>query len=143
MAAEKLYTPQVLGLATALARWPWDADLPLRASARSRSCGSGLELGLALDEAGRVERLGLKAQACAIGQAAAAIFADAAAGRSLQEIAASASALADWLAGEGAMPDWPGLEALVAAREVPGRHGAILLAWNAARSLLPTTGSDG
>lgn len=143
MASEKLYTPRVLGLATGLARWPWDPDLPLKAQARSRSCGSGLELGLALDDAGRIARLGVKAQACAIGQAAAAIFAEAAAGRSLADIAASGTALAAWLVGEADMPDWPGLDALAAARDVPGRHGAILLAWNAARSLLPSTGVDG
>lgn len=138
MASEKLYTPRVLALATGLSRWPWDADLPLAASARSRSCGSGLELGLALDGSGRVERLGIKAQACAIGQAAAAIFAEAAPGRSLADIAACGAAVEAWLGGDADMPDWPGLDALAAAREVPGRHGAILLAWNAARSLLPT-----
>ena len=138
MSAEKLYTEQVLGLATQLAAWPWDEDLPLQGSARSRSCGSSLELGLALDRQGRITRLGLRTQACAIGQAAAAIFAGGAQGRDGAAIHAAADALTGWLAGEEAMPNWPGLEALSAARSVPGRHGAIMLAWNAARDLLPS-----
>lgn len=138
MSAEKLYTAQVLGLATQLAAWPWDESLPLRGSTRSRSCGSSLELGLGLDEEGRVARLGLRAQACAIGQAAAAIFASGARGRDGAAIRAAAEALAAWLAGDAPMPDWPGLDALSAAQAVPGRHGAIMLAWNAARDLLPS-----
>lgn len=138
MSAERLYTAQVLGLATQLAAWPWDEALPLQGAGRSRSCGSSLELGLGLDDHGRIARLGLRAQACAIGQAAAAIFAEGARGRDAAAIHAAAEALAAWLAGEAPMPDWPGLDALAAAQAVPGRHGAIMLAWNAARDLLPT-----
>jgi hypothetical protein len=36
------------------------------------------------------------------------------------------------------LPDWPGLTAIAAARDYPARHGAIMLAWQAARQLLPT-----
>ena len=60
MSATVLYTPEVLGLATSLARYPWDESLPLRAGARSRSCGSTVMLGLATDQAGRIERIGVK-----------------------------------------------------------------------------------
>ena len=63
--AERLYTPELLGLAVALADYPLDAGLPYRGSARSRSCGSTLEAGLALDPQGRVQRLGLRVRACA------------------------------------------------------------------------------
>lgn len=136
--AAALYTPRVLALATGLAAWPWDAALPLQGAARSQSCGSTLELGLATDEAGRIARIGLKAQACAIGQAAAAIFARNAIGKTGAEIATSAAELAAWLAGSGAQPQWPGLELLEPARAYPARHGAIRLAWQAARELLPT-----
>jgi hypothetical protein len=34
------------------------------------------------------------------------------------------------------MPDWPGLAAIAPAREFPGRHGAIMLPWTAARDAL-------
>ncbi|MCC6828521.1 MAG: iron-sulfur cluster assembly scaffold protein [Novosphingobium sp.] len=138
MAATALYTPEVLALATSLSAWPWDDALPLQGEARSRSCGSTLALGLALDDAGRIARIGIRARACAIGQAAAAIFAGAAIGRDAAQIAHAADALRAWLSGEGGLPDWPGLPVIAPARDYPGRHGAIRLAWDAAQDLLPT-----
>ena len=136
--AAALYTPTVLALATQLAAWPWDEALPLQGSARSKSCGSTLALGLATDADGRITGIGMKAQACAIGQAAAAIFAKGAGGQDGAGIAHAESAIRAWLSGSGALPDWPGFAELAAARAYPARHGAILLAWQAARELLPT-----
>ena len=138
MAAAALYTPEVLALATSLANWPWDDALPLQGEARSRSCGSTLALGLALDDAGRIARIGLRSRACAIGQAAAAIFANAATGQDAAGIARAHDAMRAWLDGTGDLPGWPGLAAIAPARDYPGRHDAILLAWTAARDLLPT-----
>lgn len=136
--ADVLYSPAVLALATSLAHWPWDESLPLQGSARSKSCGSLVHLGLVTDAGGRIARIGLKAQACAIGQAAAAIFAGGATGRDAGAIATARRDIAGWLRGECAEPDWPGLSAIAAARDYPARHGAILLAWQAATELLPT-----
>jgi len=136
--AAALYTPQMLALATGLAAWPLDAALPLQGSARSKSCGSTLALGLATDAQGRIARIGMKAQACAIGQAAAAIFAEGAIGRSAGEIGTASAELAAWLAGTAPRPCWPRLDLLEPARAYPARHGAIMLAWQAARDLLPT-----
>lgn len=138
MSATVLYTPEVLGLATSLAAYPWDDALPLKGQARSNACGSTIALALSLDAESKVERVALRSQACAIGQAAAAIFAAAAPGRSAAEIDRAAEAMAQWLAGEGKLPDWPGIEAIAAARDYPARHGAIMLAWQAARDLLPS-----
>lgn len=138
MSVTRLYTPEVLGLATALADFPLRDDLPLRGAARSALCGSVLELGLALDGADRIAALGLKVQACAIGQAAAAIFVKGAAGKGRAEIVAIAAQLGTWLEDEAAaLPDWPGLSVLTPARAYPARHGAILLAWHAALDALP------
>ena len=135
-AAARLYTPEVLGLATALAGFPLHDGLILRGGARSAACGSALTLGLALD-GGRIADVGVSASACAIGQAAAAIFVLAAKGKSAADVAAAEAAIADWLnsaaRGEAAaIPDWPGLGAIAAAAAYPARHGAILLAWRAA-----------
>ncbi|WP_285709927.1 iron-sulfur cluster assembly scaffold protein [Erythrobacter oryzae] len=135
-AAARLYSPALLGLATGLANYPLNDDLPLRAEARSRSCGSVIALGLALDEAGAIARVGMKVSACAIGQASAALLAEGAAGRDRHAVEAAAQALELWLAGEGALPDWPGIDALAPARDHPGRHGALLLPWTAARTAL-------
>jgi NifU-like protein involved in Fe-S cluster formation len=133
-----LYTPEVLTLATGLAAYPWDEGLPLKGEARSKSCGSTIALGLGLDERGRIVQVALRSQACAIGQAAAAIFAKAAPGLDAYDIRAADDAIAAWLAGEGDLPDWPGLETIAAASDYPARHGAIRLAWQAARDMLPT-----
>lgn len=59
-----------------------------------------------------------------------------AAGRDQTDIYAARAALADWLAGEGDTPPWPGIELLAPARAYPARHGAILLAWDAALAAL-------
>lgn len=135
-AAAKLYSPELLGLATGLAAFPLSDDLPLRAEARSRSCGSVIALGLGLDETGRIARIGMQVSACAIGQASAALLAQGVSGRDAGAVDAAAAALAQWLAGEGALPDWPGIAALAPARDHPGRHGALLLPWTAARTAL-------
>jgi len=138
MSAVRLYSPEVLALAASLAQWPWIEGLDEVGHARSRSCGSSLAVGMGLDAHGQVIRLGLRARACAIGQAAAAIFAASAPGRTLEEIALDADHVAAWLAGDEQMPAIPGLGAISPARDYPARHGAIMLAWTAARELLST-----
>ena len=136
-----LYTPEVLALATGLAAHPLTGDLPLRGEARSRSCGSTITLGLAVDAAGAIDRIGLRAQACAIGQAAAALFAAGASGMTARDLAKAEQELSAWLAGTGDMPEWPGLSAIAAAIAYPARHGAILLAWRAALEALSSDGA--
>lgn len=129
---EKLYSPELLALAIGLAVYPLTDDLPFVGEARSRSCGSTLRMGLVLDDDGRIARVGMRVAACAVGQASAAIFAASAAGRAAEELAETLAALETWLAGEGEMPDWPRLAMVAAARDYPGRHGAMLLPWKAA-----------
>jgi NifU-like protein involved in Fe-S cluster formation len=130
--AAVLYTPQVLALAMGLADWPLGEDLPLVGEARSASCGSRLRVALALDEAGAIARIGIAAQACAVGQAAAHVMARAAQGRELADMLQAEHDIAAWLAGRAHMPDWPGLADLAPARDYPGRHGAFMLGWRAA-----------
>ncbi|MEY4239098.1 MAG: hypothetical protein RL339_1699 [Pseudomonadota bacterium] len=131
-----LYTREVLALATSLSQWPHDPDLPLAGSARSTACGSAVTLSLSTDAAGRIAGLGLKTQACAIGQASAALFAGAAKGRDAGELAAALATIRHWLKEGGDLPDWPGFAAIAAARDYPARHGAITLAWHAALEAL-------
>jgi NifU-like protein involved in Fe-S cluster formation len=138
-AAAALYTREVLALATSLAAWPLDPALPQTGHARAPTCGSTLDLGVALDEAGMIERIGLRARACAIGQAAAAIFASGATGRNAADITAATREIETWLSG-GPLPAWPKFEAIAAARDYPARHGAILLAWRAALVALEARG---
>ncbi len=138
MSAAKLYTPEVLALAAGLAAWPFDAEMGWTGAARSPSCGSSLALSLGTDGAGRIVRIGMRAQACAIGQACAAVFAQGAVGASREDVAGAAEAIAAWLAGTGPLPEWRGLGVIAAAAAFPGRHGAIMLPWRAALDALPT-----
>src|SRR5690606_35229214 len=96
------------------------------------TCGSTLALDVATDEAGRIAGLGMKVRACAVGQAAAAIFARHAPGRDRAEVQAALLALEAWLAGEGEVPDWPDLAIIAPAKAYSARHGAMLLPWKAA-----------
>ena len=128
-------------MAVRLADYPLGPHLPLSGEARSRSCGSTLTIGLAVDEAGRIVAAGCRAHACAIGQAAAGLFLDGVSGRDAGDIAQARGALALWLTGKGPLPDWPGLALLDRARAYPARHGATLLAWDAALAALASAPS--
>ena len=134
-----LYTPELLSLAVELADAPYDPAAPLLGEARSRSCGSIIRISSNRQLTG----LGMQAQACAVGQGAAAIFLRHAGGRSREDITATLTALEEWLSGEGALPDWPDLEQIEMARDFPGRHGAILLPWQAALDALSNSGGEG
>jgi len=126
-----LYTHEVLSLATTLSEWPLDRDMPLHASARSATCGSTVQISLVLNEGAQIAGIGLATQACAIGQASAALFVRSALGRTSDEIEATLVEIRLWLKGEAGLPDWPGLSAIATARDYPARHGAITLAWEA------------
>lgn len=132
----KLYTPDILTLAIALADFPFDPVMPCSGEARSRTCGSTLALSCAVDAHGKIEALGMNVSACAIGQAAAAIFARGATGHDIVALTDVATEIGQWLARRGARPEWPGLGLLDAAAAYPARHGAILLPWNAAIAAL-------
>jgi NifU-like protein involved in Fe-S cluster formation len=131
-----LYTPQILGLAAGLADYPLAGDFAHRASARSRTCGSVIEVGLDCDAAGRISRVGIRLAACAMGQASAAIMAAGLVGRAADNVTAVQRALQGWLAGEGALPDWPQIPLLAPALPHKGRHGALILPWTAALEAL-------
>ncbi len=133
-----LYTPEVLSLATSLARYPPDPAMPYHGSARSAACGSSLTIDIALDSVGRIARIGLAPHSCAIGQAAAAIFARAAIGKPGDGMVLALRNVAYWIAERSELPDWPGLAAIASARSFPARHGAILLPWQAACDALST-----
>ena len=134
--AARLYTPEILGLATALAALPFDPEMPLQGRARAASCGSTLEVSLSLAADGTMAAIGVRAQACAIGQASAALFAQSVCGRAAAGLAASEAEVAAWLQNSGPCPDWPGLDLLTPAIAFPARHGAILLPWKAALDAL-------
>lgn len=141
--SSKLYSPAMLELATSLAGYPLTDELPLRAEARSRSCGSVIALGLAQDDFGLISQVGMKVSACAIGQASAALLAQSIRGSNPGSVQLTADGLASWLTGEGDLPQWPGIDLLAPARDHPGRHGALMLPWTAACIALSSDAAGG
>lgn len=127
-----LYTPDILRLALATAAVPRldrpDGSVELRAPL----CGSRVTVDVTL-ATGLVTAVGLDVRACAMGQASAALLAQAIVGKSETALASTARALKLWLSGdEASAPDWPGITALAPARAYPARHGAILIPFEAA-----------
>jgi NifU-like protein involved in Fe-S cluster formation len=131
----------MLALAADLARYPLAGDFAAGAQRRSSVCGSTLAIGLDMDEAGAFARIGLKVSACAVGQSSAAILAGSARGASPESVGETLEGLRQWLEGEAPLPPWPGLEAIAAVRERQGRHGALLLPWEAAVEALSSRGA--
>jgi NifU-like protein involved in Fe-S cluster formation len=129
---EPLYTTEILRLAASLDD-PQELEREDgRADVQSRTCGSRISLAVQLDNERRVERVTMRVEACAFGQASAALLARHSAGRTHHEVSDALLALSHWLADEQAKPGaWPGIAALAPARTKRGRHGAILLPFRA------------
>jgi len=131
-----LYNRDILALAVATADYLPLVDARHRVSKRAPLCGSAIILDLDTDDAGRVTRVGMHVEACALGQASAALLARHAPGLGLTELRAARDGIASWFAGAGAQPDWPGFDLLAPAQGYPARHGAILLPFDAAIAAL-------
>lgn len=110
---------------------------------RSPICGSRVTVDVTLGDDDRVSAIGLRVNACALGQASANLMASHAVGRSADELEAARDALTAWLAGERADPgDWPGLEVLAPALSHSARHASIRLAFEAAAEAARQAGRD-
>ena len=122
-----LYTLDILRLAASLPEPLALERVDASASERSPTCGSTVAVEVRLEN-GRIAALSQRVQACAFGQASAALIALQANGRDLDEVRTALGELAAWLSGERENPPrWPGFEALAPARSRGSRHGAILL----------------
>jgi len=111
---EPPYTREILRLAASIPYLERFDDLEGATERRSPTCGS------------RIFRQAV--EACAYGQATAALVGGHAVGRSADEVRDALAELEAWLAGNGEVPTaWPGLDVLEPARARKGRHGAILL----------------
>lgn len=138
-ATGRLYTPEMLSLAMTLGETPPKPELPCHGFARSSTCGGSLAIDVSLVD-GRVADLGMLVQACAVGQASAAVFAQWVAGRPVSEVLTAESTVQHWLDGSGPVPASPDLAVVRAARDFPARHGAIVLPWRAFADALCNAG---
>ena len=105
--------------------------------ARSQTCGSTLRTSVRLAD-GRISEVAQKVTACAFGQASAALVQGWATGRSGVEVVAMKRRLAAWLSGRGEVPE--GFEALLPVQGRSGRHGAVLLPFDALLAALKEKG---
>ncbi len=122
------YSREILRLAASIPYLVSFEELEGATERRSPTCGSRVRMAVELDWASRVVRMRQAVEACAYGQATAAIMGGHAMGRSAEEVGAAIAELEEWLAGNGDLPNaWPGLDVLAPARSRKGRHGAILL----------------
>lgn len=124
----KLYSARILALA---------ADIPhlgrleapdASVTRRSPLCGSSVTVDVHMAD-GRLHGLGQDVKACALGQAAAAITAEASEGATLDTVQKGRDQLKAMLKGKGGAPDAPfdGFKVLTPAVEYKNRHASILL----------------
>ncbi len=105
----------------------------------SKLCGSWVEIDIAIDEAECVKDCALRVQACALGQASAAILKDNIIGAGIDDIGQAQKALHDMLKGDDQaaleiirQSRFAKLELLRGVRDYPARHASTLLAFDAA-----------
>lgn len=125
------YTKDILRLAAGQEHHGKLADPDASVERRSRTCGSTIALDLTTADR-RVADIAVRVEACAYGQAAATLMTRHARGKSRAEVDAAIAALKHWLDGRSEDPgDWPEIDRLAPARPRTGRHGAILLPFEA------------
>ena len=129
--AAPLYTRDILRLATAIPHLVRFEELESATEIRSPTCGSRVRVVVTLEE-GRVASLSQAVEACAFGQASAALMGAEAVGKDAAGVRAAIAGITAWLNGEdAAVTSWPGLAVLDPARPRTARHGAILLPFRA------------
>ncbi len=130
--ASALYNRDILRLAASLIAGDRLDNPDGSAESRSPVCGSRIQADVALAADGTVAAIALRANACALGQASAAILRANAVGTDLAAIMEIRAGIADGLRGTENMPDrWPDLALLTPAKAYPSRHAAILLPYDA------------
>ena len=127
-----LYNTDILTLSSTLE----NAALPSpdgTARKVSKLCGSWLEIDLKI-EGGVVSNCALRVQACALGQASAAILKAAIVGASLKDLTAARDSLHAMLKSGGAPPTgrFAQLAILQGVAKYPARHTSTMLAFDAA-----------
>jgi NifU-like protein involved in Fe-S cluster formation len=121
---QSLYSREVLRLATALPHDDRLENAQGSATRRAPVCGSEMSVDVVANN-DVVAAIAIRARACALGQASAAILRSEALGKSALEIGALHQQLKRALDGNGEMPS--SYAPFAYARDYPARYGAILL----------------
>lgn len=134
-----LYTVEILRLAASIPPFEPLSEADGAAEKRSVTCGSIIRAEVRIDPEGRVAELRQKVNACAFGQASAALTQAASPGRSEGELRALRQELADWLGGSEEAPG--PFAPLTPARTRSARHSAMLLPLDALIAAMEDAGS--
>jgi NifU-like protein involved in Fe-S cluster formation len=130
--ASALYNREILALAASLVHNDRLESPDATAGLRAPLCGSRIEADIKLGIDGKIIALALRANACALGQASAAILRKNAAGNDAVFLRNIREAVAAYFNGTGELSNiWPQLAALKVAKDYPARHAAILLPFDA------------
>lgn len=131
---DELYSARILKLA---ANMPRAGRLPAPGGTCEKSskiCGSRAVVDVVVDADGLIVDFAQEVQACALGQAVAAVVGENVVGASVEELRAARDAFRDMLK-QGAPPPegrFQDLAALEAVRQFPARHGSTLVPLEAA-----------
>ena len=123
----KLYSLEILRLATSLPHNDSLETSDASATCRAPVCGSEVTVDVAMDNTNHINSLAIRAKACALGQASAAVLRNKALGQDAAQIRIVSDSLKAALqTGSGDLA-WTELEPFRYASDFPARHGAIML----------------
>lgn len=128
--AHKLYSLDILRLATSLPHNDTLEATQSTATCRSPVCGSEMTVDVKLDDTRRIASVAIRAKACALGQAAAAVLRSKALGLDATQIRQVYDNLKAALQQGSGDLVWAELEPFRYAHDFPARHGAIMLPFN-------------
>lgn len=137
-----LYSTDILTLSSTLENSRLhDADASVRKV--SKLCGSWVELDVKVED-GVVSDAALRVQACALGQASAAILKEKIVGASREDLVEARNALRDMLKDGGDPPEgrFERLVLLEGVKSYPARHQSTLLAFEAAVDAVETASAQ-
>lgn len=134
---DDIYSARILHHAGNVTRLGTIDDADGTASAHSKLCGSRLTVYLKLD-GGRVSDFSHELKACALGQASAAIMAEAVIGATPAEILSAREAMRAMLKDGGEGPDgrFSEMRCLLPVKDYPARHGSVMLTFEATAKAL-------
>ena len=129
---DDLYSAKVLALAANMPRAGRLAAPQASSEKASKLCGSRIVVDVVLKD-GRVADFAQDVQACALGQASAAVLGENVIGASLAELEAARDALKAMLKAGGPAPEgrFADLRALAMIKDYPPRHASTMLAFEA------------
>ena len=141
---DAIYTARILELAADIPRLGRLAAPDASASARSPVCGSKVTVDLTLSE-GRVADFAHDVRACALGQAASSLMARHVVGAAPDALIALRETVRRMLKENGPPPrgEWAEFAVLAPVRDLPSRHAATLLTFDAVAEALGKAGALG